>query len=68
MLRVGGRPVEVYPRVGPRIEKDLHAILSKIDGDYDKQLTLAEDLNKMPIIRAWMEAHCLILPYSISIL
>ena len=65
-LSVGGRPVKVYPRVGPGIEKELHDILSKLDKRY-KELK-SEDLKHMPAISAWMDAHCLILPYSISIL
>ena len=67
-LSVGGRPVKVYPRVGPGIEKELHDILSKLDKRYKPEFTKSEDLKHMPAISAWMDAHCLILPYSISIL
>jgi len=66
-LKPGGRPVKLYPRVGPEIEKELHAILVKIDPAYDEGFNKAEDLKKMPAMKSWMNAHCLITPYCFSI-
>ncbi|KAL7552225.1 hypothetical protein ACHAWF_016995 [Thalassiosira exigua] len=66
-LQIGGWPVLVYPRVQLDIEKHLHGILKSLDPAYDPNLNLAEDLKKMPAIKAWIDAHCVMTPYSISI-
>ena len=66
-MKPGGRHVKVYPCVGPETEKELHASLSKIDPNFNKELYKAKDLKKMPGMMLWMDIHCLITPYSISI-